>query len=357
MTVIFWQNCLSIHQYPLLTELHALGVSVIQIVEERIPAHRLKMGWYIPPAKHEVHVFDEICVDQIIAENPDVYHVFSGFQGFKLVAAALQKVYAHYPERCFVFQERPDLRGLKGLLRRIMFGWLCYQYRRLGGILAAGSVAFFSGLTRRVRVFSFPYYVYAPEVNSVGCAGCLTDASLTRFVFVGSLFPIKNIAGMCDAFCKVPAKWSLAIAGAGSEACYVAELNKRRPDCQTSMLGYVNNSEIGSILCASDCLVLPSWKDGYGAVVNEAALAGLRIICSEAAGASEKLKELCISNWYFDPRKSGTLEKCIEEVVKLGQISEQERSQRIAAARDLQPSEGAKYLLRILSGAESVYVA
>jgi glycosyltransferase involved in cell wall biosynthesis len=51
------------------------------------------------------------------------------------------------------------------------------------------------------------------------------------------------------------------------------------------MLGFVNQSQLPAVYCASDLLVLPSEYDAFGLVVNEAMLCGCPVAVSEYVGA------------------------------------------------------------------------
>jgi len=345
MTIIFWQNCTSIHQYPLLSQLSKLGVKVIQVVEELVPQERAAMGWIVPDAEYKVFLFSEVNVQHVIDQHPDAFHVFSGFNAFRRVSEVFRELYSLSPKRCFVFQERPDLRGFKGQLRWLAYRWYCLRFKNVGAILAAGSISFFRSMTSRIPIIPFPYYVYPPNSCAIQTP---RNSGLVRFVFVGALIPRKNISGMCEAFARTKGPWDLTIIGDGIEARHVDALKGARPDCNVTRVGFLNNADIGLILNESDCLVLPSLMDGYGVVVNEAALCGLRILCSIAAGSAEHLKELTLENWFVDPRQIEDLSKYIDQVLDLGQMDATERLRRMNAATELLPEEGARLLLRTL---------
>lgn len=54
---------------------------------------------------------------------------------------------------------------------------------------------------------------------------------------------------------------------------------------RTRFLGFVNQSTLPQVYCASDLLVLPSEYEPFGLVVNEAMLCGRAVIVSERVGA------------------------------------------------------------------------
>ena len=64
----------------------------------------------------------------------------------------------------------------------------------------------------------------------------------------------------------------------------------RRRQIDVSLLGFMNQAEIGKAYCAADCLILPSEADEtWGLVVNEAMASGLPAIISNACGCADDL--------------------------------------------------------------------
>jgi glycosyltransferase involved in cell wall biosynthesis len=55
------------------------------------------------------------------------------------------------------------------------------------------------------------------------------------------------------------------------------------------ILGFVNQSQLPSVYCASDLLVLPSLYEPFGFVVNEAMLCGCPVAVSDRVGAKYDL--------------------------------------------------------------------
>lgn len=65
------------------------------------------------------------------------------------------------------------------------------------------------------------------------------------------------------------------------------EVKRRASACaQFHFLGVKTNREVQERMRTGDLLVLPSLYDGWGTVVNEALQNGMRVLCSDACGAS-----------------------------------------------------------------------
>ncbi|MFN8280752.1 MAG: glycosyltransferase family 4 protein [Saprospiraceae bacterium] len=86
---------------------------------------------------------------------------------------------------------------------------------------------------------------------------------------------------------KYPDKFCLIILGGGPlEALY-----REMSGTNIHFEGFQQKDELPSYFAAADVFLFPTRYDGWGLVVNEAISAGLPIICSANAGASEYIKE------------------------------------------------------------------
>lgn len=113
----------------------------------------------------------------------------------------------------------------------------------------------------------------------------------TVALFCAKLQRWKGPADLLEAFAraKVPNSY-LVFAGDGPER---SQLERRASelglaDC-SRFLGFVNQSQLPSVYCASDVFVLPSLFEPFGLVVNEAMLCGLPVAVSDRVGAKHDL--------------------------------------------------------------------
>lgn len=115
------------------------------------------------------------------------------------------------------------------------------------------------------------------------------------FIYVGRLVKEKNIIILLKAFSKIinsTPDIKLVIIGDGNLCTTIKEeiedLNLK-PYC--ILTGRLEGNALYSWYSLANCLVLPSIHEPYGAVVNEALLAGTQVICSKLAGASELITD------------------------------------------------------------------
>ncbi len=115
-----------------------------------------------------------------------------------------------------------------------------------------------------------------------------SDPQSLRFLYVGRLTPIKNVAEAIEAFLDIRHPgWSLSIVGSGPQADALQRL--ARDDSRVTFLGSLSYTDLGAVFANSDVLVLPSRGEPWGLVVNEALGYGLRVIASDQVGAAYDL--------------------------------------------------------------------
>lgn len=117
------------------------------------------------------------------------------------------------------------------------------------------------------------------------------SASATVMLFCAKLQPWKGPEDALEAFARANVQNSyLVFAGDGplrtsieQRACELGVSERVR------ILGFVNQSQLPSVYCAADLLVLPSLYEPFGFVVNEAMLCGCPVAVSDRVGAKYDL--------------------------------------------------------------------
>ncbi|MFC7131177.1 glycosyltransferase family 4 protein [Haloferax chudinovii] len=110
------------------------------------------------------------------------------------------------------------------------------------------------------------------------------------FLYIGQIDPRKGIETLIDSYMNISnGETSLIIAGSGVKSELVEKISEQESDIH--YLGYVNETEKARLYEHSDIFVLPTRHDPWGLVINEALHFGLPVITTQAAGASELVKE------------------------------------------------------------------
>ena len=119
------------------------------------------------------------------------------------------------------------------------------------------------------------------------------DPNRRRFIYSGRLVSIKRIDLLIDAFSQVAEQrpgWDLLIAGGGNLGENYKALVPNRLQSRVVWTGFVESPQrMSALYRLADVLVLPSDYEAWALVVNEAACAGLALVCSDVVGAAAEL--------------------------------------------------------------------
>lgn len=104
-------------------------------------------------------------------------------------------------------------------------------------------------------------------------------------LFVGRLVGLKQVDRLVEAFSTLEGDDVLAIIGDGPERGKLEKM-ARETGKDIRFIGRLEGDDLYAWYNVGQVLVLPSKQEAYGAVVNEALLAGVRVVVSDRAGAS-----------------------------------------------------------------------
>jgi 1,2-diacylglycerol 3-alpha-glucosyltransferase len=152
------------------------------------------------------------------------------------------------------------------------------------------------------------------------------------FLYVGRLAPEKNLLSLVRAFARYRAEggnWSLVLAGAGS---LNAEL---RAECAVLGIadhvhfpGMKRTAELPACYAFASCFVLPSIREPWGLVVNEAMASGLPVLVSKRCGCAADLVEEGSNGFLFDPCDEAALSQHLQWMSSLSSQRRDEMGQR-----------------------------
>jgi len=126
-----------------------------------------------------------------------------------------------------------------------------------------------------------------------------------NFIFVGRLIDYKNLFLFLEAFgiaqSKLNEDWGVIILGDGEQKEDLQRFVKERNIKHISFQRGVSWQEVPEYLALSDVLVLPSYSEPWGLVVNEAMACGLPVIVSEKCGCAIDLVRNGENGFIFSP--------------------------------------------------------
>lgn len=140
---------------------------------------------------------------------------------------------------------------------------------------------------------------YTPKIS--------TSASFNgRFLYVGRLAPEKNIVRLLDVFRQLP-QYSLSIVGQGP----LMPMLKKACPSNVTLRGHIENSQLGACYQEHDIFILPSLKEPWGIVVEEALYYGLPVIASNRVGCAIDWIEQYKVGMLFEPLDNHSIEEAI----------------------------------------------
>jgi glycosyltransferase involved in cell wall biosynthesis len=127
------------------------------------------------------------------------------------------------------------------------------------------------------------------------------------FLFVGRLAREKNVECLLQAMAMyqvlTSSPWGLRIVGDGPERSKLETLGRLLGVKDVEFVGTKQYSEIGGVYRGAGALVLPSTREPWGLVVNEALACGLPVLVSQACGCVPDLVRHGECGFTFDPKQ------------------------------------------------------
>ncbi len=351
MVLIFWQGIISIHQKTFLEALAKQpSVSkVLLVVEHDITPYRKNMGWEVPvveqveiilsPSKEEVA--------GIFSKYKDAVHVLGGVRVGRLMTMAYDEC-VRQKGKMGSLSESYNNAGVKGKLRHLKyFYYKLRYYKHIDFFLAVGKagVNTYTGLGfDPKRVFPWAYFVSVkvPDIKP-------EPAGEKRIIYAGRIEEGKGISRFVAELAAVKdKKYRLDIYGDGPEG---ESLKKFVADNELiekiRFYPFLKYDELVTKYINYDWVVLPSTKkDGWGVIVSEGLLNGLKGICSNICGVSWAIKSN-FNGVVFSWAEEGSCRKAIEELLNDSKFAGPEAI-KDWAKKSISAEAGAEYYLKII---------
>lgn len=358
LTIVFWQESISIHQSALLRSLSShKDISVILVSEHDVLGYRKKSGWFQPDfGEAQLYISPNISEleRQISRLDEKCVHIFSGIR----VRGLLGNVLNHMKSQAAdigIYSEANNWLGIKGRIRFILGRFNSFRYRNwVMFILAVGNngVSWFSKLGYpQNKIYPFGYFVEKPsDITSV-------DNELGgnyQLLFVGNDFYGKGLdllitalSGLCEY------DWSLKIIGENKDKqSFLRLINHYGIVDRVDFLGILPNSEVITEIAKSDLVVLPSRWDGWGAVVNESLMNGVPVICSDMCGAAALIQNRYLGE-VFHINSIGSLREALAYRIQEGKKTAETVFKIKNWSERISGESAANYLLEVIYSAQN----
>ena len=358
MQIIYWQNTRSPHQSAFLRALEGKeNCDVTLVIQEELSKFRRDMGWHVPDLGDVKLIIspDNENISRIIMETEqDSIHIFGGIHAYPMVKEAFLK---SIKTKVYIglSGESGNWHGLKGKARLLRGRWDALRYQsKISFVLAIGHLG-----VKWFRMCGYPedkIYPWIYTVESPSHVDYSNDSKENRrsttvdLTFIGRLIKLKGIDILLRALSGLKHfDWNLKIVGDGQERQNLENLsNNLGLSERVDFLGTLENEEAANVLIENDLLILPSSrKEGWGAVVNEALMRGVPVVCSSFCGAADLLKEPERGE-VFPAGSVSTLREVLSRRISQGKLAP-EKAMRIKQwSTAIEGETVANYLLQVI---------
>jgi glycosyltransferase involved in cell wall biosynthesis len=196
------------------------------------------------------------------------------------------------------------------------------------------------------KVFPYAYVVEAPTYFPPPA----TNDAVVRIAFVGALIKRKGVDLLIRALARLQEfPWHLDIVGNGPEFNALRRLAVHADIAERVQFhGTLPMSQVNARIAICDLLALPSRYDGWGAVVNEALMLGVPVICSDKCGAADLLRTTA-QGATFTAGSVTSLANMLANRLNTGRITTNRREAVQMMAARVHGEQVARYLLAVLA--------
>ncbi len=295
MRIIAWQNVVSLHQAPLIRGLAGIGDFEVIWVTEKEGRRPYYHSPDIGCARLIVKPSLEQAKDLVREKESNSLHIFTTHhhpRGLPIIYRAFRQCLTA-KNRMALMGEGTAWGGPRSMVRLALDVYFRRRWPdRIGFILAqgAGAVPWFTRCGYPMnKIFPFGFFVDKMESDDEP----QMEKSCAEFlmVFVGQCIARKGLDLLFTVLGELKHRpWRLNIVGDGEQRYELESLSHRLGLTEKiSFLGTLPNTDARRIMCKSDLLILPSKRDSWGAVVNEALMSGIPVVCSDNCGAKTLL--------------------------------------------------------------------
>lgn len=348
--VYIWQRTLSPHFTGFARHLACHGIETVLVYNHALDPARVNIGWSEERPDHIaiVHASDRRAVEKAVNSSPKgAVHIVQGLARNGLVGHATRCL-RRARARIWVSMETLDDAGLNGCLRRIEYRLrLLFVRHSIERFLAIGrkTPAWLAARGVDARRIS-PFTYFLPGRQDIPMAPA--EAGPVRLLCVGQLIERKRVNDIVAAVASLSASAAeLTIIGDGPLRSELENQAKVLLPGRVWFLGVMPIRDIRGVMRAHDVLILASRHDGWGAVVSEALIEGMRVVCSDRCGASVAAIASPAGRIY-PARDVAALASALADMAALGRVSPIERQATAKWAECLTVEAGAAYVAALL---------
>ncbi|HIF9474867.1 TPA: glycosyltransferase [Photobacterium damselae] len=335
--LIFWANIYSPHLSWFFQQLRD-DFDIVIITSSDGLGERGSQGWDYPDDEGLTVLSKNSKEFSLLNFNEDCFHIYCGFH----ILSEMKKYYnpLDFGFDISVIAEAPIVNNvLEYFIKYTKYKFYSYIYKnKIRKIYAMGElgVHWYEKIFPKGIVKEFQYFI-SPSYNDLKFES--SYAKNIRFVFVGQFIKRKNILMLLNALDRIDSKlWTLDLIGDGvlndDIVCFV---QKKKLEENVYFRGGLNNKLlISKFKNDYDFLVLPSLFDGWGAVVSEALINGVRVITNANCGSSILIKKNHDFGYIYDGSLSDLHTLLLNVITNHHSLDSVSRCEIIDSYKDIQ---------------------
>jgi glycosyltransferase involved in cell wall biosynthesis len=147
------------------------------------------------------------------------------------------------------------------------------------------------------------------------------------FLYVGRLVAEKGVFELLEAYVKLGADAQgapgLVFVGDGVERRHLEARAQEKAGVQVQFFDFAQRDDLAEFYGLAEALVLPTYSDPWGLVVNEAMACALPVIVSKAAGCVEDLVEEGVNGFVVPPGDVAALRTAMQALLDSTELRNQ----------------------------------
>jgi glycosyltransferase involved in cell wall biosynthesis len=186
----------------------------------------------------------------------------------------------------------------------------------------------------------------------------------TVFTYVGRMVEEKGVGDLLEAFGIASGALShegldcsLLLVGTGPALERLLACARSDGISHVVSTGFVQPPGLPNLLAASDVVVLPTWSDPWGMVINEAQACGLPVITTPVAGAAHNLVAGTGAGLMVDARAPAMLADAMLRLARDSELRASMGTRARTVAQDYLPEEMARAFVDLAEAARGARVA
>ena len=231
------------------------------------------------------------------------------------------------PLRIHTFQ------GEVWVTRKGLIKWLLRTIDKLIARLSNNNLV----VSQSERQFLIDNHIIASNNSQVFCNGSISGVNLEKFkldsvtrkeirsyleidddtiifLFMGRLTRDKGVLDLASAFSQLQNSKAFLLFVGPDEQNVQNEIVKKTESCRQFVHFVGNTNTPENYMAASDVLCLPSYREGFGSVVIEAAAVGIPTVASRIYGVCDAVVE-GVTGLLHEPRAVNEIEDCMESML------------------------------------------